>query len=55
MGSLKNSEENYDKDKEKWKRQWEKKKEEKKVKFPILVFAGWRESTLYPGEWHGFW
>ena len=27
-----------------------KKKEEKKVKFPILVFAGWRESTLYPGE-----
>ena len=22
----------------------------KKVKFPILFFAGWRESTLYPGE-----
>lgn len=30
---------------------YEKKKmEENKIKFPILCFAAWRESILYPGE-----
>ena len=27
-----------------------KKMEENKIKFPILYFAAWRDSILYPGE-----
>ena len=46
----KNSEENIWQTRRNGKYNEKKKMEENKIKFPILHFAAWRDSILYPGE-----